>query len=156
MPKQANETLEPVEPKIDAASQVDVNQPDEVAGADAAPQEAEPIDMSLQARMRRAKHELDSAVEAQIRINEIVLQKTKALDELIIEENSTVDKNPMNEIQFYLNRQQRKRVENAERKQRMIDQGLDPMAIISQLDTRVPADKKPATRKVDPRSVKTA
>lgn len=119
-------------------------------------EKAKQLDMSLPARKSRAQDALDEALQAQERINTIVSERTKALDALIIEESSLVDKNPMSEIQFYLTRQNRKREEKAEKKKAMLERGLDPDELIKALDTRAPIDKKSGSgRKQDPRSVRT-
>lgn len=115
-------------------------------------EEEKPLDMSLEARMQRAKDALDEAIFAQNQINAIVHQRTKELDELIIEQESAVDTRPMSEIQFYLTRQQRKREEKKLQRERMLETGLDPVELIKRLDTRAPIDQKQAHRKVDPRS----
>lgn len=114
------------------------------------------LDMSLDARMARAKAALDEAIDAQNQVNAIVAQRTKELDELIIEQSGSGDKNPMSEIQFYLTRQQRKREQKLEQRQRMLENGFDPLELIKQLDTRAPIDQKQGVRKVDPRAVKPA
>lgn len=119
-------------------------------------EKAKQLDMSLPARKSRAQDALDEALQAQERINTIVSERTKALDALIIEESSLVDKNPMSEIQFYLNRQNRKREEKAEKKKAMLERGLDPDELIKALETRAPIDQKGGSgRKQDPRSVRT-
>lgn len=117
---------------------------------------AKQLDMSLHARKSRAQDALDEALQAQERIKTIVSERTKALDALIIEESSLVDKNPMSEIQFYLTRQNRKREEKAEKKKAMLERGLDPDELIKALETRAPIDRKGGSgRKQDPRSVRT-
>ncbi|ALQ51916.1 hypothetical protein [Nitrosomonas ureae] len=119
-------------------------------------EKAKQLDMSLPARKSRAQDALDEALQAQERIKTIVSERTKALDALIIEESSLVDKNPMSEIQFYLTRQNRKREEKAEKKKAMLERGLDPDELIKALETRAPIDQKGGSgRKQDPRSVRT-
>lgn len=126
------------------------------AKAKAEAEAARQLDMSLPARKSRAQDALDEALQAQERIKTIVSERTKALDALIIEESSLVDKNPMSEIQFYLTRQNRKREEKAEKKKAMLERGLDPDELIKALETRAPIDQKGGSgRKQDPRSVRT-
>lgn len=110
------------------------------------------LDMSLESRMARAKDALNDALEAQNQINAIVAQRTKELDELIIEQDAATDKSTMSDIQFYLTRQERKREEKKQQRDRLLESGLDPVELIKRLDTRAPIDQKQAHRKVDPRS----
>lgn len=128
---------------------------EEVAEAKSEAEAAKQLDMSLAARKARAQVALDESLEARERINAIVSERTKELDDLIIEEGSLVDKNPMSEIQFYLTHQQRKREEKAERKNAMLERGLDPDGLIKALEIRAPIDQKGGSgRKPDPRSIR--
>lgn len=112
------------------------------------------LDMSLDARMARAKDALAEAIDAQNQINRIVDEKTKALDELIIEKAGTPDNNPMTEIQFYLTSQQRKREQKAEQRNRELEQGIDAAELIRKLDGRAPVDQRPPAKRKNPATLK--
>lgn len=157
MAKKENETIDPNVPVIDVPQPLsEPKASDIVEGPPPVEVEEVELDMSLDARMERAKAALDEAIDAQNQVNAIVAQRTKELDELIIEQSGSGDKNPMSEIQFYLTRQQRKREQKLEQRQRMLENGFDPLELIKQLDTRAPIDQKQGVRKVDPRAVKPA
>jgi len=117
-------------------------------------EEEKPLDMSLDARMARAKDALDKAIDAQNQINRIVAEKNKELDELIIEQAGSPDNNPMTEIQFYLTAQQRKREQKAEQRKQMLDQGIDPAELIRRLDGRAPVDQRPPAKRKNPATLK--
>jgi len=137
--------------QADAEGSQTLNDPDQF---DVAEKEEEPLDMSLEARMARAKDALADAIDAQNQINRIVADKTTALDELIIEQAGSPDNNPMSEIQFYLTAQQRKREQKAEQRKQMLGQGIDPAELIRRLDGRAPVDQRPPAKRKNPAALK--
>lgn len=136
--------------KNNQVNQIDPEQPPEQLDND---KQEEILDMSLQARMARARADLDDALTQQNKANALVQEKTKALDVLILEEAGTGQAAPINDIQFYLNRQQRKREENAAKRAMFKEQGIDPVEIIKSLDGRAPIDIRGQQKKIAPGTV---
>ena len=140
--------------KNNQVNQIDPEQPPEQPPEQLDNDEQEEIlDMSLQARMARARADLDDALTQQNKANALVQEKTKALDVLILEEAETGQATPINDIQFYLNRQQRKREENAAKRAMFKEQGIDPVEIIKSLDGRAPIDIRGQQKKIAPGTV---
>ncbi len=108
---------------------------------------------TLPGRMARARSELDDALIQQNKANALVQEKTKALDALILEEAGTGQASSTNDIQFYLNRQQRKREENAARREKLKEQGIDAAELIKSLDGRAPIDARAPQKKIAPGTV---
>lgn len=115
--------------------------------------EEEPLDMSIDAQICRAQADLDEAIDAQNQVNRLVAEKTKALDALIIEKNKSEHGGPISDIQFYLQREARKRAERVAKRNQLLGDGANALELIKQLDTRAPIDQRPAARKVDPRAI---
>ncbi|MBP9869915.1 MAG: hypothetical protein KBC53_00250 [Nitrosomonas sp.] len=128
------------------------------ANAEEAAQKAEeePLDMSIDAQIARAQDDLNEAVDAQNQINRLVAEKTKAVDALIIEKSKSENGGPISDIQYYLQREARKRAEKVARRNQLLGDGTNALELIRQLDTRAPIDQRPAARKVDPRAVQPA
>lgn len=122
----------------------------------AAKAEEEPLDMSIDAQIARAQDDLNEAVDAQNQINRLVAEKTKALDALIIEKSKSERGGPISDIQYYLQREARKRAERVAKRNQLLGDGTNALELIKQLDTRAPIDQRPAARKVDPRTVQPA
>ena len=117
--------------------------------------EEEPIDMSIDAQIARAQADLNEAVDTQNQVNRLVAEKTKALDVLITEKSKSETGGAISDIQFYLQREARKRAERVEKRNQLIGGG-NALELIKQLDTRAPIDQRPATRKIDPRAIQPA
>lgn len=117
--------------------------------------EEEPLDMSIDAQIARAQADLNESIDAQNQINRLVAEKTKALDALITEKSKSENGGAISDIQFYLQREARKRAERVEKRNQLIGGG-NALELIKQLDTRAPIDQRPATRKIDPRAIQPA
>ena len=117
--------------------------------------EEEPIDMSIDAQIARAQADLNEAVDTQNQVNRLVAEKTKALDVLITEKSKSETGGAISDIQFYLQREARKRAERVEKRNQIIGGG-NALELIKQLDTRAPIDQRPAARKIDPRAIQPA
>lgn len=117
--------------------------------------EEEPIDMSIDGQIARAQADLNEAVDTQNQVNRLVAEKTKALDVLITEKSKSETGGAISDIQFYLQREARKRAERVEKRNQLIGGG-NALELIKQLDTRAPIDQRPATRKIDPRAIQPA
>ena len=117
--------------------------------------EEEPIDMSIDAQIARAQADLNEAVDTQNQVNRLVAEKTKALDVLITEKSKSETGGAISDIQFYLQREARKRAERVEKRNQLIGGG-NALELIKQLDTRAPIDQRPAARKIDPRAIQPA
>lgn len=115
--------------------------------------EEEPLDMSIDARISRAQDDLNEAVDAQNQINRLVAEKTKALDALIIEKSKSENGGPISDIQFYLQREARKRAKKVAKRNQLLGDGANALELIKKLDTRAPIDQRPETRKIDPRAI---
>ena len=125
------------------------------ADADNQAAEEEPIDMSIDAQIARAQADLNEAVDTQNQVNRLVAEKTKALDVLITEKSKSETGGAISDIQFYLQREARKRAERVEKRNQIIGGG-NALELIKQLDTRAPIDQRPAARKIDPRAIQPA
>ena len=125
------------------------------ADADNQATEEEPLDMSIDAQIARAQADLNEAVDTQNQVNRLVAEKTKALDALITEKSKSETGGAISDIQFYLQREARKRAERVEKRNQLIGGG-NALELIKQLDTRAPIDQRPATRKIDPRAIQPA
>ena len=126
----------------------------EAAGNQAA--EEEPLDMSIDAQISRAQDDLNEAIGAQNQVNRLVADKTKALDALIIEKSKSENGGAISDIQFYLQREARKRAERVMQRNQLIGEGANALELIKRLDTRAPIDQRPAARKIDPRAIQPA
>ncbi len=141
--------------KIDAEAEAEAKRLEDAKALEAAKQaevEAE-LDMSLDARFQRGKDAMEDAIDCQNQINRVVNQRTKELDDLILEKEKANPTNSISEIQFYLTGSMRKREESASRRRRMLESVLDPAEIIRQLDPRSPIDRRPPVRKAPHGSV---
>ena len=125
------------------------------ADADNQATEEEPLDMSIDAQIARAQADLNEAVDTQNQVNRLVAEKTRALDALITEKSKSENGGAISDIQFYLQREARKRAERVEKRNQLIGGG-NALELIKQLDTRAPIDQRPAARKIDPRAIQPA
>ena len=151
--EQENQAMAIAEAKANAYAYVGAMEAKDAADNKAA--EEEPLDMSIDAQISRAQDDLNEAVDTQNQVNRLVAEKTKALDALITEKSKSETGGAISDIQFYLQREARKRAERVEKRNQLIGSG-NALELIKQLDTRAPIDQRPAARKIDPRAIQPA